>query len=98
LDDVYIFASWSESEYVPSVRSYLCSRKLDEKALLLLYHCPTHPSADVPKSKNGKIKDNVSAKDITALIQYMDQDIIQACKVCYHGELLAHVVTHNCKL
>jgi hypothetical protein len=35
-----IFASWFESEFVPSVRRHLHSKKLEERALLLLDHYP----------------------------------------------------------
>jgi hypothetical protein len=51
-----IFALWFENEFIPSVRCHLHSKKLKEKALLLLDHCPAHPPADVLKSKDGKIK------------------------------------------
>jgi hypothetical protein len=50
-----IFASWFENEFVPSVRCHLCSKKLEEKALLVWDHCPAHP-ADVLKLKDGKIQ------------------------------------------
>jgi hypothetical protein len=73
-----IFASWFENEFVPSVRRHMCSKKLEEKALLLLDHCPAHPSADVLKSKDGKIKAVFLPKNATALIQPVDQGIIRA--------------------
>jgi hypothetical protein len=42
-----ILASWCENEFVPSVIRHLRSKKLEEKALLVLDHCPAHPSTDV---------------------------------------------------
>jgi hypothetical protein len=39
-----IFASWFENEFVPSVRRHLLSKKLEEKALLLLDYCPARPA------------------------------------------------------
>jgi hypothetical protein len=74
-----IFTSWFENYFMPSVRCHLLSKKLEEKALLLLDHCPAHPSADVLKSKDGKIK---------AVFQLMDQGIIRGCKAYYRGDLL----------
>jgi hypothetical protein len=71
-----IFASWFENEFVPSVRRHLHSKKLEEKALLLLDHCLAHPSADVLKLKDGKIKAMFLPKNTTALIQPMYQRII----------------------
>jgi hypothetical protein len=60
--------------------------------LLLLDHCPAHPSADLLISKDGKIKVMFLPKNTAALIQPMDQGIIRACKVYYHSELLGGVV------
>jgi hypothetical protein len=87
-----IFASWFENEFVSSVRRPLRSKKLEEKALLLLDHCPAHPCTGVLKSKDGKIEAMFLPKNTTALIQPMDQGIIRACKDCYCGELLGGVV------
>jgi hypothetical protein len=75
-----IFASWFACEFVPSVRRCLLSKKLEEKALLLLDHCPAHPSDDVLKPKDGKIKAMFLPKNTTALIQPLDQGIIRAAK------------------
>jgi hypothetical protein len=83
-----IFASWFENEFVPPERRHLRSKKLEEKALFLLDHCPAHPSADVLKSKDGNIKAMFVPKNTTALILLMDQGIIRACKAYYRGELL----------
>jgi hypothetical protein len=87
-----IFASWFENEFVLSVRHHLRSKKLEEKALLLLDHCPAHPSAAVLKSKDGKIKAMFLPRNTTALIQPMDKCIIRVCKAYYRGELLDGVV------
>jgi hypothetical protein len=57
-----------------------------------LDHCPAHPSADVLKSKDGKIKAMFLPKNTTALIQPMDQGNIRACKAYYRCELLGGVV------
>jgi hypothetical protein len=63
-----IFVSWFENEFLPSVRRHLHSKKLEENALLLLDHCPAHPSGNVLKSKDGKIKAMFLPKNTTALI------------------------------
>jgi hypothetical protein len=52
------------------------SRKHEEKSLLLLDHCPAHPSAEVLKSKDVKIRAVFLPKSMTALIQPMDLGII----------------------
>jgi hypothetical protein len=54
-----IFASWFESEFVPSVRHRLYSKKLEERALLGLDHYPAHENyvsakeCYCPNSSNG---------------------------------------------
>jgi hypothetical protein len=87
-----IFASLFENKFVPSVRCHLHSKKLEGKAFSLLDHCPAHPSAYVLKMKDGKIKAMFLPKSITALIQPMDQCIIQACKSYRSSELLGRAV------
>jgi hypothetical protein len=69
---------------LPSAKRHLHSKKIEDKALLPLDHCPAHPSADVLKLKDGKIKAMFLPKNSTALIQPMDQGIIQAYKAYYH--------------
>jgi hypothetical protein len=59
---------------------------------VLLDHCPAHPSAYVLKLKDEKIRGMFLTKNIAALIQPIDQGIIQASKAFYHGELLGGVV------
>jgi hypothetical protein len=54
--------------------------------LLLLGHCPAHPSSDVLKSKDGEIEDTI------APIQSPDQGIISACKAQFCSELPSGVV------
>jgi hypothetical protein len=77
---------------VPSVTRHLRSKKLVEKALLLLDHCPAHPSTHVLKSKDGKIKAMFLPRNTTTLIQLMDQGNIRACKTYYCGEMLGAIV------
>jgi hypothetical protein len=77
---------------VPSVICHLHSKKPEEKAVLVLDHCPAHPSSDVLKSKDEEIKAMFLPTNTTALIQPMDQGIILACKAYCHCELLGGVV------
>jgi hypothetical protein len=60
-----------------------------------LDHCPAHPSADVLKTKGGKIKAMFLPTNTTALIRPMDQGNIQAHKAYYRGELLGGVVNSD---
>jgi hypothetical protein len=88
----HVFISWFNEDFVPSVKSHLRSRKLEEKALLLLDNCPAHPSSEVLKSRDGKIVATFLPKNTTALIQPLDQGIIRAFKAHYRRELLTAVI------
>jgi hypothetical protein len=63
-----IAASWCESEFEPSLRSYLYSRKLEEKALLLLDHCPTLNTvlADIPEAMSW-LESQTDSEDLHSL-------------------------------
>jgi hypothetical protein len=41
-----IFLLWFNDDFVPTVKNYLCSWKMDEKALLLLDNYPAHPPSE----------------------------------------------------
>jgi hypothetical protein len=79
LDGMRFFGFWFECEFMSSIRCHLHSKEHEEKAFLLLDHCPAHP-AEVLKSKDGKIRAMFLPKNSTALIQPMDQDIIEPLK------------------
>jgi hypothetical protein len=69
-----IFAIWFGSEFVPLC--YLHSKKLEEKALLLLGPCLAYPSGGNMKLKDDKIRVVFLPKNNTALIQPIDQSNI----------------------
>jgi hypothetical protein len=85
---MHVFASWFESELVPFLRCHICSRKLEEKDLLLLDQCPAHPCADVQKLKDKKIR--------AAFLHPLVQGIIKAFEACCCSETCSGVV--NSKL
>jgi hypothetical protein len=93
---MHIFASWFESEFVPFLRCHVCSRKLEEKDLLVSDHSPAYPYADVRKLKDRKIRAVFLPKNTTAPIHPVVQGIIKAFKACYCGEACSGVV--NSKL
>lgn len=58
------------------------------KALLLLDKALVHPSTDLPKSKDVKIKCLFLPPDTSSLIQPMDQGVIVTCKRLYRSRQL----------
>jgi len=88
-----LFLDWFHKEFVPVVHKHLLSVNLPPKALLLLDNCPGHPSAEELRSNDGKIFAMFLALNTTALIQPMDQSVIQNIKLNYRKFLLVNVLS-----
>jgi hypothetical protein len=58
----------------------LSERKHEEKLCCCWIAVPAHPSAEVLKSKDGKIRAMFPPKNSTALIQPKDEGIIELLK------------------
>ncbi|XP_002941410.1 jerky protein homolog [Xenopus tropicalis] len=88
-----IFQDWFENHFVPEARAHCMSVGLsqDAKVMLILDHCPTHPSAEF------LVKDNVFAvclpPDCTSFIQPLDQGILRLFKSNYKSEFLQRMLT-----
>ncbi|GBN04001.1 hypothetical protein AVEN_83401-1 [Araneus ventricosus] len=66
--------------------------------LLLLNNCPGHPSAEELCTDDGEISVMFLPPNTTALIQPMDQNVIQNVKLVYRKLLLANILNdpvHN---
>lgn len=71
----------------------MCSKKLEEIAPILLDHCQAYLSAEVLKSKEGKVRTVFLQRNRTALIQPMNQGIAQAYNAHYPRQLLPGFVS-----
>ncbi|GBM61505.1 Jerky -like [Araneus ventricosus] len=74
------------------------SNNLQQRALLLLDNCPGHPSAEELCTDDGDISAMFSPPNTTALIQPMDQNVIQNIKLGYRKLLLTNILNdpvHN---
>lgn len=87
-----LFLEWFKCEFVPAVRQHLRSINLPERALLLLDNCPGHPSADELVSDDGEFRAMFLPPNTTALIQPMDQNVIQNIKLRYRKSLLTNIL------
>jgi hypothetical protein len=67
------------------VRQRLKSLDLPQKDVLLLNNATSHPNKDILKSKDGNIFVKYLLPNVTALIQPMDQGVIQNMKTLYKG-------------
>ncbi|XP_050524168.1 jerky protein homolog-like [Daktulosphaira vitifoliae] len=87
-----LFLDWFNNEFVPSVRRHLSSINFPMEAVLLLDNCPGHPSADELISEDGKIFAMFLPPNTTAMIQPMDQNVIQIIKLNYRKTLLTNIL------
>ena len=81
--DTNIFTDWFKKHFVPSVKKHLTESGLPIKALLLLDNAPAHPDVSVLQSENGNIKAMYLPPNTTAIIQPMDQGVLEALKRRY---------------
>ena len=93
--DCKIFGEWFHQRFVPSVQKLCREKGLEEKALLLVDNAPSHPSSTTLQSEDGKIKTMFLPPNTTAIIQPMDQGVLDPCKRRYKRKLLGHIILEN---
>lgn len=89
---VEIFSDWFKTKFVPAVRKHLENVGLPQKAVLLLDNAPSHPNEEILKSEDGNIFVKYLPPNVTAVIQPMDQGVIQKLKTTYRRNLLLKLV------
>uniref|UniRef100_A0A2K5CCU4 HTH psq-type domain-containing protein n=1 Tax=Aotus nancymaae TaxID=37293 RepID=A0A2K5CCU4_AOTNA len=84
-----VFRQWFEKYFVPQVQKHLKSKKLLEKAALLLDSLPrAHPSEEMLSSDDGRIIVKYLPPNVTSLIQPMSQGVLAIVKRYYQAGLL----------
>lgn len=61
---------------IPTVKTFLRSTGLAEKAVLILDNAPTHPSSDVLRTPDGSIECLFLPANTTCVLQPMDQGVL----------------------
>ncbi|XP_046658204.1 jerky protein homolog-like [Homalodisca vitripennis] len=88
--DSRIFKQWFFEEFVPVVEAFLENKKLPRKALLILDNASSHPDAD------ELVSDGIRAlflpPNVTALIQPLDQGVLETFKRNYKKRLLRNLL------
>jgi hypothetical protein len=82
-----LFKEWFHTDFVPFVRAKLNELGQQPKALLLLDNCSAHPEECDMVSDDGLIRTLFLPPNVTALIQPMDQGIIECVKRKYRSHL-----------
>ena len=91
--DTEIFSWWFHKQFVPFVRAKLPDMGLEEKAILFLDHCSAHPEAEDLISNDGKITARFFRPNVTALVQPMDQGVLESMKRVYRKNLLRDFIS-----
>lgn len=78
-----LFKQWFHESLIPEVQVFLSERSLPVKALHILDNAPCHPPANQLVSDDGNIVAMYFPPNCTALIQPMDQNVINIIKRFY---------------
>jgi len=87
-----IFNSWFNDVFVPLVRAHLKEIGLPTEAMLFMDNSPTHPNSQL-QSDDGKITCHFLPANTTALIQPMDQGVIETMKRRYRKQFIQQLAT-----
>ena len=90
-----IFSDWFHHHFVPAVKKHLTDRGLSVKALLLLDNAPAHPEATTLMSSDKSITAMFLPLNTTALIQPMDQGVLEAMKRRYRKAILRKLLLED---
>lgn len=80
---------------MPSVKKRLTEKGLPVKALLLLDNAPAHPDVSNLVSECGGIKALYLPANTTAIIQPMDQGVLEATKRRYKRSMLQKLLLED---
>ena len=86
--NVQIYEEWFQECFVPEVRKRLADLGQEQKAILFLDNCSAHPPEDILVSDDGKIVSKFFPANVTALIQPMDQSVLEKVKRNYRKRIL----------
>lgn len=87
-----LFRDWFFEEFVPKVTAYLQSANLPLRAVLVLDNCSAHCSIDELRTPDGAFSTIFLPPNTTAVLQPMDQNIIQMVKANYRHKLMREIL------
>ncbi|XP_058828455.1 jerky protein homolog-like [Topomyia yanbarensis] len=87
-----LFKDWFFQQFVPKVKVFLQSTNLPLKAILVLDNCSAHCNCDELKTSDGAFSTILLPPNTTAVLQPMDQNIIQMVKANYRQKLMRDIL------
>ncbi|XP_050300134.1 jerky protein homolog-like [Anthonomus grandis grandis] len=90
-----LFKQWFHESFVKQVKTFLRSRNLEERALLIVDNAPSHATKEELVNEDGNIVTMFLPPNCTALIQPMDQNVIRLTKMHYRNSILATIISSD---
>lgn len=87
-----LFKTWFFEHFVPQVRKFLTESGLPIQAVLVLDNCSAHFNTEELKTSDGAIWTKFLPPNTTAIIQPMDQNVIQMVKSRYKQIMMREVL------
>lgn len=89
-----VFEDWFKNVFIKKVKEFLTTAGKPLKALLVLDNAPSHPKEkEINTDPNFRVL--FLPPNCTAILQPMDQNLIQNIKVRYRKYLLSHILKEN---
>lgn len=89
-----VFKEWFKTCFIPTVKIFLAGVNRPKKALLLIDNAPSHPPEE-EMNFNPDFRVMFLPPNCTAVLQPMDQNLIQNIKVGYRKRLLNQVISNE---
>ncbi|XP_050294297.1 jerky protein homolog-like [Anthonomus grandis grandis] len=89
-----LFFEWFKTCFIPDVKRFLSDVNRPHKALLLVDNAPSHPP-ETEINFDPDFRVMFLPPNCTAVLQPMDQNLIQNIKVAYRKRLLNHIIAHE---
>ena len=90
-----LFIHWYDNIFIPEVKKYHASKKLNGKVLLIVDNAPCHPSYEMLERENGWFKILFLTPNITALVRPMDQGVVASFKREYRKQFLRPLLLND---
>ena len=90
-----IFLDWYKNVFIASLRER--GLRVDEKVLLLLDNAPCHPLAEILNKIDPQFKVLFLPPNVTAILQPMDQGVIECMKRHYRSFFLRKMIATDTK-
>ena len=92
-----IFGNCFFNCFVPKTKQRLSELGQEKKAILFLDNCSAHPSEDKLVSADDKTTAKFLPPNVTALVQPMDQGVLESIKRVYRNSILIDLISQSIK-